>query len=162
MVELPLRGVDLRAFLLRVEFALIVQALERTSNHKTHAAEILHIKRSTLIEKMRRLGLPLCVKTRQTPDTGSLKDRANAHTKRVQAKKKKRARLKPKLEIQKEEIIHRVMGLMGWDADRAAVWYRTSNPNFGGASADHLVQMNRGRKVLAFIESAEKESKPAA
>jgi len=40
----------------RVELALITRALERTGGNKRQAAELLNLKRTTLIEKLKRLG----------------------------------------------------------------------------------------------------------
>ena len=41
------------------EEQLLLEALERTAWVKTRAARLLHIKRTTLIEKMKRFGIPL-------------------------------------------------------------------------------------------------------
>jgi len=41
------------------EGRLVYQALESASWTKTRAARLLNIKRTTLIEKMKRLGIPL-------------------------------------------------------------------------------------------------------
>jgi DNA-binding NtrC family response regulator len=37
------------------EHALILRALERTNGNKRLAADLLHVKRTTLIEKLKRL-----------------------------------------------------------------------------------------------------------
>ena len=43
----------------QTERQLILLALERADWNKTHAAEILEMKRGTLISKMKKLGIPL-------------------------------------------------------------------------------------------------------
>jgi len=48
-------GVDLDAYLSNVELMLIRKALDRTSGNKRQAADLLQIKRTTLIEKLKRL-----------------------------------------------------------------------------------------------------------
>jgi len=48
-------GIDLGAYLDRVELMLIRKALARTNGNKRQAAELLQIKRTTLIEKLKRL-----------------------------------------------------------------------------------------------------------
>ena len=55
--EQPLsdHGVDLDAYLSNVERLLIHKALDRTSGNKRRAADLLQIKRTTLIEKLKRL-----------------------------------------------------------------------------------------------------------
>jgi DNA-binding NtrC family response regulator len=54
IVDLPLRGVDLRLLLTQLEERLIGQALERTRGNKNRAAELLGMNRTTLVEKLRR------------------------------------------------------------------------------------------------------------
>lgn len=56
---LPEEGMDLPAWVKETERALILQALERCGGVKNKAAKLLGINRTTLVEKMRRLGLPL-------------------------------------------------------------------------------------------------------
>jgi DNA-binding NtrC family response regulator len=53
---LPDRGLDLDEVLASVERTLIRQALDRTSGNKRQAAELLGLKRTTLVEKLKRLG----------------------------------------------------------------------------------------------------------
>ncbi|MEZ5316688.1 MAG: sigma-54 dependent transcriptional regulator [Vicinamibacterales bacterium] len=53
--SLPAEGVELDRLVAEYEYALIRRALERTEGNKRQAAEVLHIKRTTLIEKLRRL-----------------------------------------------------------------------------------------------------------
>ncbi len=51
----PETGVDLEAHIGDIELALIRQSLERTGGNKRRAAELLKIKRTTLVEKLKRL-----------------------------------------------------------------------------------------------------------
>lgn len=53
--ELPESGVDLESMVAGYEHALIKRALIQTGGNKRHAADLLHLKRTTLIEKLRRL-----------------------------------------------------------------------------------------------------------
>ena len=53
-IELPEEGIDLKALLVSVEDSLIDQALSRTSGNKNRASKLLGIKRTTLIEKLRK------------------------------------------------------------------------------------------------------------
>jgi DNA-binding NtrC family response regulator len=57
MVEpwLPEEGLDLERYMSGVELALIRRSLERTHGNKRQAAQLLHLKRTTLIEKLKRL-----------------------------------------------------------------------------------------------------------
>jgi len=52
-------GVSLDAVMAEYEEKMLLQALENSGWVKTRAAELLKIKRTTLIEKMKRLGIPL-------------------------------------------------------------------------------------------------------
>ena len=54
-VGLPTDGIDLRAHLQRIERDLIETALERAGGNKQQAARLLGIKRTTLVEKTKRL-----------------------------------------------------------------------------------------------------------
>jgi DNA-binding NtrC family response regulator len=54
-VELPAQGIDFDAYIGRIEKALIDQALAKTGGNKRQAAEMLKLKRTTLIEKLKRL-----------------------------------------------------------------------------------------------------------
>jgi DNA-binding NtrC family response regulator len=56
-VDLPEDGMDLNAYLSLLERDVIRRALERTRGNRNKASELLHIKRTTLVEKMKRLGL---------------------------------------------------------------------------------------------------------
>jgi DNA-binding NtrC family response regulator len=53
--ELPETGVDLERVVSQFEHTLIRRALERTSGNKRQAADLLSLKRTTLIEKLKRL-----------------------------------------------------------------------------------------------------------
>jgi transcriptional regulator with PAS, ATPase and Fis domain len=52
---LPEDGMSLDLHVADIELSLIRQALERTGNNKRQAAQLLHLKRTTLIEKLKRL-----------------------------------------------------------------------------------------------------------
>lgn len=54
---LEARGMGLKEFLDAVEMHLIEEALQRTDGVKNQAAELLGIKRTTLIEKLKKKGL---------------------------------------------------------------------------------------------------------
>jgi DNA-binding NtrC family response regulator len=55
-VEFPEEGLDLPAYLTSIERDLIHQSLQRTAGNRNKAAELLRIKRTTLVEKLKRLG----------------------------------------------------------------------------------------------------------
>jgi two-component system, NtrC family, response regulator AtoC len=59
----PDSGVDLEGYISGIELALIRQSLERTGGNKRRAAELLKIKRTTLVEKLKRL------ERRQAPES---------------------------------------------------------------------------------------------
>ena len=54
-VEFPDSGLDLPAYLSSIERDLIRRSLERTGGNRNKAAELLRIKRTTLVEKLKRL-----------------------------------------------------------------------------------------------------------
>jgi hypothetical protein len=54
--EFPEEGLDLPAYLSSIERDLIQQSLRRTGGNRNKAAELLRIKRTTLVEKLKRLG----------------------------------------------------------------------------------------------------------
>ena len=54
-IVLPDGGVDLEALIANIERELIERALERTNSNKNRAAQLLHLKRTTLVEKIKRL-----------------------------------------------------------------------------------------------------------
>jgi sigma-54 specific flagellar transcriptional regulator A len=56
LAELPEAGLDLRAHLNDIEFRLIGQALERSGGTVAHAARLLGLRRTTLVEKLRKFG----------------------------------------------------------------------------------------------------------
>jgi two-component system, NtrC family, response regulator AtoC len=55
-VDFPDDGLDLPRYLADIERDLIKRSLERTKGNRNRAAELLRIKRTTLVEKLRRLG----------------------------------------------------------------------------------------------------------
>ncbi len=57
VAQLPRRGLDLKEHLTQIESSLIIQALEEESWVVAHAAKRLQMGRTTLVEKMRKLGL---------------------------------------------------------------------------------------------------------
>jgi len=56
-VQLPPAGLDLRAFLTAIERQLIEQALSCANGTVAHAARLLNLRRTTLVEKLRKLGI---------------------------------------------------------------------------------------------------------
>lgn len=54
-VTLPEDGMDLDAFVANIEHELIQRSLERTNGNKGQAARLLNLKRTTLVEKLKRL-----------------------------------------------------------------------------------------------------------
>jgi sigma-54 dependent transcriptional regulator, flagellar regulatory protein len=54
---LPVNGLDLKEYLAQLERSLIEQALEDTNSVVARAADRLHIRRTTLVEKMRKYGI---------------------------------------------------------------------------------------------------------
>jgi DNA-binding NtrC family response regulator len=57
-VTLPEEGLDLDAFIADIERDLIQRSLERTGGNKGKAARLLNLKRTTLVEKLKRLSSP--------------------------------------------------------------------------------------------------------
>ena len=55
--ELPPEGLDLKEHMARIETALIKAALERAGGVVAHAAQLLGLRRTTLVEKLRKYGL---------------------------------------------------------------------------------------------------------
>ena len=55
VASLPDDGLDFDAFISRIEHEVIRRALERTGGNKAAAATVLNLKRTTLVEKMKRL-----------------------------------------------------------------------------------------------------------
>jgi sigma-54 dependent transcriptional regulator, flagellar regulatory protein len=54
--ELPANGIDLKSHLYAIEESLIRQALERSDGTVAHAARLLGLRRTTLVEKLRKFG----------------------------------------------------------------------------------------------------------
>jgi two-component system, NtrC family, response regulator AtoC len=54
-VDFPDSGLDLPAYLAKIERDLIQRSLDRTGGNRNKAAELLRIKRTTLVEKLKRL-----------------------------------------------------------------------------------------------------------
>src|SRR5476649_478342 len=54
-VTLPEEGIDLDAFVANIERELIQRSLERTCGNKGQAARLLNLKRTTLVEKLKRI-----------------------------------------------------------------------------------------------------------
>ena len=54
-VAFPDEGVEMERLVADFEHSLIQRALERSGGNKRQAADLLHLKRTTLIEKLRRL-----------------------------------------------------------------------------------------------------------
>jgi len=54
-VSLPEEGVDLCALVADIERELIQRSLERSGGNKGRAARLLNLKRTTLVEKLKRL-----------------------------------------------------------------------------------------------------------
>jgi len=54
-LSLPEEGLDLEAFIGSIERELIQRSLERTGGNKGQAARLLNLKRTTLVEKLKRL-----------------------------------------------------------------------------------------------------------
>jgi sigma-54 dependent transcriptional regulator, flagellar regulatory protein len=57
MTMLPQEGLDLRAHLLAIERRLVEQALDRANGTVARAARLLNLRRTTLVEKLRKLGI---------------------------------------------------------------------------------------------------------
>jgi len=57
LATLPEDGLDLREHLLTIERQLIEQALQRSRGTVAKAARLLNLRRTTLVEKMRKLGM---------------------------------------------------------------------------------------------------------
>jgi DNA-binding NtrC family response regulator len=55
--RLPGEGIDLRAHLFAIEHGLIREALERSGGTVAQAARLLGLRRTTLVEKLRKFGI---------------------------------------------------------------------------------------------------------
>ncbi|MEE8583604.1 MAG: sigma 54-interacting transcriptional regulator, partial [Acidobacteriota bacterium] len=56
-LQLPTEGIDLNQVVSELEKNLICQSLKRTQGNKGKAARLLNLKRTTLVEKLRRMNL---------------------------------------------------------------------------------------------------------
>ena len=56
------KGIDFERYIEAVELSLIRRSLERTRGNKRQAAKLLNLKRTTLIEKLKRLDPPTAAK----------------------------------------------------------------------------------------------------
>ena len=54
-VNLPEGGIDFERYINRIEHDLIRRALEKTGGNKGQASKLLNLKRTTLVEKLKRL-----------------------------------------------------------------------------------------------------------
>jgi transcriptional regulator with PAS, ATPase and Fis domain len=54
-MELPDQGIDLESYVHNIEHQLIRRALEKTGGNKGQASRLLNLKRTTLVEKLKRL-----------------------------------------------------------------------------------------------------------
>ncbi|RDS82088.1 AAA family ATPase [Dyella monticola] len=71
-VMLPEGGVDLKDHLADIEVGLIRQALDVTDGVVAHAAKLLHMQRTTLVEKLRKYGLQsACRGSDTSPHSGT-------------------------------------------------------------------------------------------
>ena len=71
-VLLPEGGVDLKDHLADIEVGLIRQALDITDGVVAHAAKLLHMQRTTLVEKLRKYGLQSCCRANEaSPQSGT-------------------------------------------------------------------------------------------
>ena len=57
LIEIPEEGINFQNVVTDMERELILQSLRRTNGNKKLAAKLLNLKRTTLIEKIKRLGL---------------------------------------------------------------------------------------------------------
>ena len=57
LINLPEKGIDLKETISQIEESLIVQALKITNGNKNQASKLLHMNRTTLIEKMKKKNL---------------------------------------------------------------------------------------------------------
>jgi sigma-54 specific flagellar transcriptional regulator A len=57
LAQLPPDGLDLRVHLAAIERRLIEQALQRANGTVAHAARLLNLRRTTLVEKLKKLDI---------------------------------------------------------------------------------------------------------
>ncbi len=67
-IGIPERGIDINTLLGSMERDLILKALEKTGGVKNRAAKLLGLNRTTLIEKMKKMGIDLPKTVLQTPN----------------------------------------------------------------------------------------------
>ena len=53
--SIPDEGIDLSSVVSQVERDLLIQTLDKTGGNKMQAAKLLNLKRTTLVEKVKRL-----------------------------------------------------------------------------------------------------------
>ncbi|MFC1665942.1 helix-turn-helix domain-containing protein, partial [Pseudomonadota bacterium] len=70
--RLPRGGMDLKEHLSQIECSLIQQALDEASGVVAHAAKLLNVRRTTLVEKLRKYGFNQGSMRRQFDDTSTL------------------------------------------------------------------------------------------
>jgi transcriptional regulator with PAS, ATPase and Fis domain len=56
-IEIPDGGINFQSIVSNMERDLIMQSLKKSNGNKKLAAELLNLKRTTLIEKIKRIGL---------------------------------------------------------------------------------------------------------
>jgi DNA-binding NtrC family response regulator len=56
-IRVPISGIDLTKTVSRIEMKMIDEALTLSNGVKAQAASLLNLNRTTLVEKMRRLGM---------------------------------------------------------------------------------------------------------
>ena len=57
LIEIPEEGINFQNVVTDMERELIIQSLRKTNGNKKLAAKLLNLKRTTLIEKIKRIGL---------------------------------------------------------------------------------------------------------
>jgi nitrogen regulation protein NR(I) len=57
--DLPVHGIDLNSYVHNIERTLILSALEKSGGMRSKAAELLGLNRTTLIEKMKKMGIEM-------------------------------------------------------------------------------------------------------
>jgi len=56
-IEIPEEGIHFNSLVEELERRLILQSLQLAAGNKRRAASLLHLKRTTLVEKLKRMGL---------------------------------------------------------------------------------------------------------
>jgi transcriptional regulator with PAS, ATPase and Fis domain len=56
-IEIPDEGIDYRTVINNIESELIAKSLRRTKGNKKQAAKLLNLKRTTLVEKIKKMSL---------------------------------------------------------------------------------------------------------